>query len=448
MHMDTALRARLLDKTLPINARFIIMHKYPAYVDEGVKMLLESYRNGSDDDAGRIACSMAVWAQLSAHAIFDIISTCKRQLGSGALRVLVEPVRRAIRDTSTFAEFIRDYFRFNLPVRPLYTVIDARITREYGSPQRRIYILNTLFNCSNNRGLIFENKAKGEKLLVHVSKHLLKLYGGNEYQDDPGCNGTSRFFDLNSTSNRLRLYLPYIRAMTEPCRYIVTSGIRRDMRTRGAWADYMDEYIELFDIYISSRPHFIANNMREFLNDPQNVHRIKIEDDVLARLNALAEQYIERTDSLQPLYQKPELRAALGAIDSCPSDFEGKTLKQWLRIIFLWAKDGGHLDILEQELQDMTGMCSSGHFRRLINVTNGILFTLNESVNDARRLEFASKIQAIIQAQPDADEILADFPAKALKYANMVVEEMLTGDIPVDRWDEILTVRYVYLYPN
>lgn len=447
--MDTESQTRLLDKRLSPSTRVAILNRDLRYQEQGIRMLLDAYRSGLDDEAGDVACDSATYSLLSNELLFELVCTCKRQLRTRALRMLTDDCRSRVFRVESCAEFICEYFKWNLPLTPLYTALDSKISLENSTFQRRISILAILFNNPRNRDLIFENKIKAEKLLIHMSRHLLKLYSNRDYRVDPDCDGVSWFFHLNPTGSQLRRYFPYIRAMIEPKRYIVANGIRRDMVTRGLWADYMDEYIELFDIHISSRPHLVANTMHEFIRDPQNVHRIAIDDEVLAKLDRLEKQYQGRTDdSLRSLYQKPTLAPALRHIDTSSTDFNGKTLKEWLRIIFLWSKDGGHLPILEQELQDMNRMCASGHFRRLINVTNGIMFTLGESINDARRVEFASMVQALIQAQPNCDDILADFPAKAIKYANMVTEEMLSRDVPVERWDEILTIRYMYLFPN
>lgn len=205
---------------------------------------------------------------------------------------------------------------------------------------------------------------------------------------------------------------------------------------------FVREFVECYAVH---RPITTTLSMRRFVSNDQNVHHVRIEPDTLVELDTLDAKFKEREDdSLRSFREKPELREALDRIETDPSDFHGRTLKEWLRIVFLWAKDEGHLDILEQELQDMTGKCSSGHFRRLINVPNGFLYHLEESVarNNEREL-FFKEVDALIKAQPDCDEIVCDISTRGVKYVNDVaVENMLHGGI----WKRILEWRRIYLY--
>lgn len=201
---------------------------------------------------------------------------------------------------------------------------------------------------------------------------------------------------------------------------------------------------EIVEHYIPRGPLPTTLPLQYFINNAQNIHCVRIESDVLVEFDTLDAMYKGREDSFEMLHKNPALREALERIDEDTSDFHGRTLKEWFRIVFLWSKDEGHLPILEQELKDMVGMCPSGHFRRLINVMNGFLFHLEDSVHDySPQRPFFNKVDALIQAQPDCDEIVCDIATRGVKYVNDVAVEYM---LHRDQWSDVLEYRRIYLY--
>lgn len=444
--MNTASQTRLLDKTLSIRTRMATLRKCPQYIEEGVSILLKAYRSGTDNDAGAIACHVASYSTLSTRTMLSIASVCKNKWRWRVMHILASAIRKAIWIRDPLVDFVEEYFKHDIPLGILKASLAAQITSDYNRKFHRDgTVLYTLFHGKRNRRRILADKVKGEELLVYISKHLLNLYSIGGFPIDVECDEVSWFYYLNTEDRQtLRDYVPYIRAMDRRGRHINAGGIARDLSWHPIRFECVDLYTDLFDIYYSARPDTGTRSI-DFVNDPQNMNQIKIEADVLVELETLAAKYRDREDSMEELYQNPRLKEALELIDSNESDFHGRTLKQWLRIVFSWAKDGGRLSSLERELRDLAKMCPAAHFLRVIDVCSGFLFSLIESNTSALRLEFLTRVEARILAQPDVDEIMADFPTRAIEHANTVMLELMK------RWqqwkyDDFLVARYHYLY--
>lgn len=437
-------RRMILNKRGDASIRYERLSMFPGYIEEIVPILMESRRVDGDNGAGYVVCKAATLIHLPVAMALDIIEAFKLQYPDRIKRILMMYTRDVVEHPEYLARFISEYFETDLSLDILKAcIVSDLLSEQYLDSIDNNAILD-LFVKSPHRELIFKNESKALELLVHVARIRFEYITSSNY--DPCDSGLFSCLD-SGDRNMLRIFFPYIRGLCDEHRHKVVEGLVQEIEDSRD-TDYLDEYVELYDMIHSEPctdiPCDDESELTEFVHDPQNVHRVRIKPDVLVELDTLDAKYAEREDSMEVLYDNPALSQALDRIGSDTTDFYGRTLQEWLGIVFVWAKDEGHMDILIQELQDMTGKCTSGHFRRLINVMNGFLFNLEESRHDpSLKEQFFDQTNALIQAQPNADEIMADFPAKAVKYSAEVAKEIMREDMD---WYELMQIRRLYLY--
>lgn len=437
---------RILDTGITLVTRIRLLRENPSIVHSVMSEIAGRYRttkNESDLDFVRTVVKNMNLPTATVLAIVDVFRVVDLELTK---RALLSNIHEAVRTTLYLVAYIRDYFWADLPLDHLKANIAGAISGiPLGDREAEQKYLDVVY-ITNPECRLFGDRKKAVSLAIYVTKYIFERYtilGNAPYH---AFMYIDVCFDLGKESHALlKTFMEWI--PVQPGRHKVdliwrlNTYIHRAKRRN----EYMKEFIELDEMLrVIDLGKKLQSPLRKFHRDRQNVHRIKIEKDTLVELDKMEAKFKDREDdSMEDLYEKPELRTTLERIDSDTSDFYGSTLKQWLRIVFLWAKDENHLSILEQELQDMKGMCTSGHFRRLVNVMNGFVFHLEESTHEKLRDEFFSRTNALIQAQPNADEIVCDLSTRGVRYANEVALELMKRMLD---WYEVMRVRRLYLY--
>lgn len=428
--------------------------KFPEHVEECVTKFMGWCRNGTDPDAGEVVCNTIIRAMVPIGTVLEVVQMFKHQCPDLVKRVLLVYAREAVDDLSQLPEFIREYFETDLPLDTLKAcIISDLVSKCYIDHTTFYHDTLNIFVDRYSRDLVFQNEEKGTELLIHVSKFLLEYFIDSSYERD-GMHSPGFLFCMDTDDRRmLRSYFPYIQSMCDEKR---TRAIQHIIDELGCYRkiDYVDEYIELYDmIHGSPLPEIVDSDLPElpeFADEEQNVHRVKLEREVLVELYKLAEKYKDREESMEDLYDDIDLCKILKKIDSDTSNFYGKTLKEWLKITYIWAEEEEYMDNLEQELKDMKEMCPTDQFQRLVCVMDGHLFDLEE-IGHKRNIvdEFFDAANELIQAQPDADEIMANLSTRGIEYVNEVTKEMLEGEEDEEErvsWEEIMDTRRLYLY--
>lgn len=339
-------------------------------------------------------------------------------------------------------QFIQEYLEHRAPLNGLKAELIHRLSRmvrgKIGEAPRLLRAVGLA--CVSAK----QEKAKAE-VLREMSEYLLSIYQTVGLDDS-----NQRFFTLcigSAKLNRklLRSCLLLLNDASSGLSYdsradLVDSLQRRIEETKDK-RDFIDEYLELDEVFQRLR---FSGDGRSFTDDKQNVHRIIIPPEVLKFIDDYEKKVEDRADSLDILYEHPLLKETLYRIDNDPLLYNGRTLPGLLRIVFIWAKDKGMISTLVQELQDMSGTCSTGHFLRMINVMNGVEFFLEvDDLRDPTRKTFFLRAGKLISSQENRDEILSDLSCKAKPFANQVAREMMGENTD---WPGIMRARRAYLY--
>lgn len=173
-------------------------------------------------------------------------------------------------------------------------------------------------------------------------------------------------------------------------------------------------------------------------NDGQNVHDSSINNTIKKAIDILARDYIRDEDTHKILSKNavdviddiqsvlktnemmnPAIGTSLNRITTDYSTFSEKNRLRLREILQrVWNRIMNYMDIetqkeaikrLVQELKDMSGLCSTGHMSRIVNVLMG--FPLDKGGLSAIKISWESQIQANIQARLDKlmrDDISGD----------------------------------------
>lgn len=449
---------RILDPTIRPSDRGTILRENKGLVAELVGNLCEKYRETGLREAHGCVYHIVTEMHLPPLTVLEIKRVFSASHPKLVEQALLLNINEAISyhisrhaDITVLPRYLGEYYTANLPLYLLKATLLAAFARlMLDDPQYAIDLLTMLFPCKQASP---ELQQKMEEVSLHVSRHVYELASFNPHGRWIVYATYEILTQTRINLSTIQTILSWIpRADNRRRAYVIDSFMLR-IRISPVRGEYVEETLLLEEEFHELRISRLLNRRKlgtlsGFAEDPQNVHVVRIEDDVMEEIEKTLGKFTtnKTEDSLESLRDDPKVKPSLETIEANGTIFYGRTLKQWLLLIYGWAKEGGHMKILVQELQDMSGACASGHFRRLINVMNGIAVDLKLSDHDIRRKEFFDRTNQRIQEHPDCDEILQDIPRKARELANQVAREMLREDSSRESWDSVLDARQKYLW--
>lgn len=374
------------------------------------------------------------------ESVLDIVAAAQNSRPQLAKQVLVLNLDRCLETRVFIPSILSAYLKYGcsfsgLKAHLLHQLSGMVRTRIIDAPR-----LITAVSYTSVDTLV--NKRAIESLLRGMSKFMLDMYLTIGIDETNG-----KYFVL--CISHVRLSKPILKTLIGQLKILHYDG-KADLvdalhtRIEGMKdrLKFVDEYIELDEVLQSLR--FDSNKKRSFSDDKQNVHRLTPAPAVLMALALYEETIKDREDSLDELYSIPSITDTLYRIDNDHTLCVNRTLKDLLRVVYIWAKDGDHMAILIQELEDMSGTCSTGHFIRLLNVMNGITFFMDvDTGRDPTRDALFTRATELIKSQPDYEDIIADMEALGAKYANQIAKEMLAESYP---WGGVMRARRAYIH--
>lgn len=411
---------------------------------EAVFVSLDRFRIKKDPRILDFIHEVAQRAPLPVNIVLDIARRFRESRPDMVKRALFLNVKSATEDIDHLPDFLREYFISDLPLESLKVGLNAAVTDRFHARFRDIPPL--LLKVATARA---PQKAGWfpfvDQLRKSMAQHIFSMYATVGITPHNSEYFTLCLGALELGVETIRTLIAWLPSLSYDGNADVIDLLKRRIAQSRIRAQCFDEYILLDDAFQTLRK---ASGTRRgaisnFLGDHQNVHSIKIGVETAEALDSLDAKYATKEVDLKPLYENPSIEQSLYRIDNDPTNYYGRTLAEILRLVYIWSVEEGNVRILVQELQDMTGTCSSGHYRRLINVMNGFLFDLEISNYERVWLELYERATFLIQAQPNCGDIVADLAVKGVPFVNATAKEMMakTSD-----WDPIMEARRRYLF--
>lgn len=345
--------------------------------------------------------------------------------------------------------FFEDYLDTDLPLDSLESdLVDLFGWLLSETPKTVTDILGDLYCACRMAKQYAETKARHRinALQYSVQQKALQLFYTHGLDERTGDAFTGCIFFSSFHPGLLRTVISMLPGLPCEWRAKTVEALKSSLTGSRQKLEYIDAYLELDELFhkLQRENNEKFGELARFTEDAENVHAVRIESDVLDMLEVVEQRFAGIVVSFDSLLEDPELWETLRFIEEDPTDFHGKTLKGWLALTLLWAETEGHMETLIEELTDMKGKCPSGHFRRLINVFNGILFNLELSgERDDMHREFFDYVNTLIAESPDMDEILGDMETKGKKFVDEIVRDMMPRYID---WGRLMRARRAYLY--
>ena len=180
---------------------------------------------------------------------------------------------------------------------------------------------------------------------------------------------------------------------------------------------------------------------RTVYSDNQNVHNTDINNSVLESAKKLIKDYrpngvLNIDQSLLknlPDTQRIKIESSIHRITTDPSTFKyGSTLFSIYQSLLQFISTNPHKDEINkrliEELSDMSGLCSSGHASRLINVIQGFGtdadLKININVDEEIYAKIKHNLDTSIQTAENSDEIIDDITSVGKKlFLKFVTDE-------------------------
>jgi hypothetical protein len=208
--------------------------------------------------------------------------------------------------------------------------------------------------------------------------------------------------------------------------------------------------------------------LRTTYDDGQNVHTTAINESVWDIISGLKSQYghiispgdrtrllsevsmritaIRKTLGLDPV-QTMKINGSFDRIMSDTSDFgRSVLLADVLIMVYCEIKNSPHCEEMEkrliQELEDMNGMCATGHLSRLVNVLSGFgdRFSVKISFADQIKNYIFTHYNSLMMQRPDCEELLSQLIDTGEKTE---LREFITIHSPFSRLQAEFVPKYL-----
>lgn len=434
----------ILDSKQDTEVRIRTLLLNPELTYEAVFTLLGLARMKKDPKIIEFIQEVVEDVPLPVATVLDLVTAFKDVHRDIAHKALILNAQDAVQNRSFLHFYIRECIKAKLPLGGVEAHLVTELDRLFHHRLNEIPIL--LRTVGNAQLVGVPRNAQIDGLMERLSRHLFDLYSVVGLNKKNGAYFTLCVHLMELTSESVKAIISWIPNMTYNGSADIIDAFKRRIVQSNRRDDFRDDYLKLDAVFQGLREksgNKKASRLSAFVENKQNVHWVFIEREVIEAFDKLEIRFAGREDSLDPLRENPNIQMALYRIENDPTDFHGRTLEQLLRLVFLWAKDADEMPVLIQELQDMTGTCASGHFRRLVNVLNGYEFELLLPDTERTRRAFFDRVNQLIQEQPDCDEIVEDIPGRAAKYADMVAKEMM---LKTFNWEPLMDARRQYLH--
>lgn len=433
---------KIVDHDRSVESRVQIAVDSPVFADcvvDAIGNLIDAMHAGTDKQAHNVIDGIISRIWLPMSLVYKIVYTFKTHAPERVSGILAMNIQNAIITYSYLGWFIGEYFETELSVSILAACLVSRLTGHYYAlKDDRLSTLN-FFTESPHREYVYKNRTKALELLSRVSKFLLEYHLIVHRVDKKNTDYITKFVQINRD---FEPYFPYIRSLGPMDRVDIACAIHKRLLTLKHGDYRMDTYLRLYD-----NTYGLGENLAAGFTKDDELNLCQESEKFLAELDARAIEFKDREADLGLLYNDPKLVDFMRAIQVDTVDFYGRTLKEWLRIAFLWAKDDDWLMCLEDDLGKVRVSHAFGIFSRIVDAMSESVVNGEYSIYHLVKTKLVGRANALIRAQPDAEEILAALSTRGVMYADVAAKELM-DHMGFDEWNMIADARWYFLHPE